>query len=426
MTFIRWRLFPAQNRGTIPSPTAHDRPQKTTFQAIALFMTLLAVLASACGAEGRRAPEVHSPRFEGAMCPSTEDALAQTQAAFERPELRAMRPHLAKILVREGGMRLAFPLFVASAREMAAQDLVTLIAGYEEGRGLAHLSGHVLDLVAHLADQVESNGEQGLAISESASRVLTRCDTVGTLRSVAKIAVLDIGDSGVRVSWLSEVVKSLAFLSNQERFQGWVSRLRFALEDKEANEVEGRGAVLQVAQLLAANIASPDFDASYLRGVLEDFLLAQENQPPELREELLHLIDLLWMVTEPELDILPAVQRVAGCVNQQDPDAAIAGLIFDVVMNAGIDVPLLASDLEALVAEEEGEAAYRVLLAVDRVLAQQENVARDFVTKFAEFLSPELYSLTVPALQTLVESGMMRELFDVIGRWMYGCSEGVK
>lgn len=422
----RWRTLLRATRGTNTSPHSYGRCRNTVLPCIPVFLFALIALAPSCGAEGRLAPEVQSPRFEDATCPSTDEALAETQAAFDRPELRAMRPHLAQILVRDGGMRLAFPLFVASAREMAAKDLAIVLAGHEEGRGLAHLSGHALALLSHLSAQIESDPDQGRAVSQAAWQVLTRCDAVGTLRSVAKIAVLDIGDGQVRESWLGAVLSSLAFLSEQEQFRGWVSRLRFAVEDKESADVTGREAVLRAAQLLAANIASPDFEPSYLRGVLEDFLLAQEEQAPELRNELLHLIELLWMVMDPELDVLPAVQSVAGCVNNQDSNAEIVGLIFDLVMQHGIDVPLLASDLDALVAEEEGEAAYRLLLGVDRVLAQKESVARDFIVKFAGFLAPELYSLTLPAIQALAESEMLKEVFEVVGRWMYGCAQGAE
>lgn len=381
-------------------------------------------MLSACGAEGRPGPEVDSPNFESAHCPSTDEALTQTQRALERPELRAMRPHLGEILMRGGGLRLAVPLIAATAREVNTADLATLIDGYADGRGLARISPHLRALLVHLVADIDSAPERTRDATRAAWQILTRCDSVATLRSFAQIAALEVGEGETRESWLYRVLQSVALLEEHPQFQEWVSRLRLAVEGNEpADEAAGREAVLRLARLLAANLASPDFDPTYLRGVLEDFLLSQENQPQELRQELIRLVDLLLVLAQPNLDILPAVQGVAACVTDMDADAALVGLVFDSVLEGDVDVRRMANDLRDLMDEEEGKAALHLVAGMDRAIQSEPRLAKDFIVKSAAFISPDVYDETLPALGALAGSGVVGELVQVVGRWLYGCAE---
>lgn len=401
----------------------HGHGARMRFLSVAFCLVLVGAVWGACGAEGRPGPNVASPSFDDAVCPGAEEALRQTQAALEQPELRAMRPHLGDILMRDGGLRLALPLIVATARELEGRDFATLVSGHLQGRGLSRLSPHIEAILGHVLYKLESEPEIGRAPVEAAWQVLTRCDSIGTLRSVAKIVSLDVSEGQEGESWVLELLRSVAVLEAHPQFQDWVARLRLAVEDKETEEeAAGRGAVLRLARLLVANLASPDFDPSYLRSVLEDFLLAREDQSSELRTELIHLLDLMLYLIQPEFDILPAVQSVAGCVNDVDPEAAIVGLLFDLVFEGSVDLRGMSNDLQSLMEEEEGDAARRVLLALGRVVEQQTRVAGDLVVKFAEFISPDLYRLTLPAVQELIDNGVFGEWMDVVARFMYGCA----
>lgn len=391
----------------------------------ALVLTLLPTLALAgCGGVGKEAPAVMGPYDDpSGQCRSTSEALEDTQRALDDGRLKTLGPIAREILFDDGGLRVALPVMRYTAERLPPGDVLAIAAGYSEGEGVARLVPHLVNVLAYFAGTSAHVPGEHYAPLEATHRVLTRCDPTQTLGALRRLLNLEVTlPDGTTTAWVHVTFDALVAVAEEPAFVELLERVEFT-ENESSGEGDialGRDAFVLLLRLVIGNVASPDLDTAYLRGVLDDVLVTQLPNGGEARAKLSALLDLLELVLDPEADIFEDVQVLMQCANRQDQGGAVPGMLFDYLSTEDLDFVVLLEDLDGLGSDPAGEALRLALIEMSAVLEERPQLTRDLTNVLARFIEPDTARVTVPAVLGLKGSGVLTELLAFVSDLLDG------
>lgn len=392
--------------------------------ALPVLLLVVVTAVSGCGGVGVEAPRVLAPDEDPTgTCPSAEEALKDTNAALDDGRLAALAPIAREILIDDGGLRVALPVMRQTSERLPPGDLLAIADGYAEGEGIARLVPHLVNILQYMDGTSPYLAGEHYAPLEAMHRVLTRCDPTETLGAVRRLLDLQVTlPDGTTTAWIHVMFDALVAVAEEPEFVALLERIEFT----EAGEGEGedialgRDAFVLVTRLIIGNVASPNFDLAYVRGVLDDVLVTQLEVGGDARAKLTALLDLMELVLDPEADIFEHVQVLMQCANRHDEDGAVPGMLFDYLSTEELDFIVFLEDLDGLGSDPAGEALRLSLIEMSAVLEEHPQLTRDLTAVLARFLEPEVARVVVPAVLGLKGTGVLSELLAVVSNLLDG------
>lgn len=379
----------------------------------ALVLGLCLELAS-CSGEGVEAPYVIAPDEDpSGRCLSMEDALSRTRAALDAGRLASLAPLVRQVLIDDGGLRVALPVMRKTAERLPPGDVLAVAEGYAQGEGLARLVPHLVQVLIYIegtSPYLEGEHYDPLLAFH---RILTRCDPTETLGALRRLLDLEVELSdGSTNAWIHVMFDALVAVVEEPEFRALLESIQFdARGENQGNGVAvGRDAFVLVTRLIIGNVASPDFDLAYVRGLLDDLLVTQLAVNGEARAKLTAFLDLLDVILDPAADIFEHVQLLMQCSNRQDARGAVPGMLFDYLSIEELDFVDFLEDIDGLGSDPAGEALRLMLIELSAVLEQEPQLTRDLTAVMTRFISEENARVTVPALLGLRGAGVLTEL----------------
>lgn len=383
----------------------------------ALTLLFFLVLAS-CGGVGVEAPYVIAPDEDASgRCPSTTEALSRTRAALDAGKLLALAPLVREILVDDGGLRVALPVLRKTAERLPPGDVLAITEGYSHGEGLARLVPHLVQVLIYMEGTSPYVPGEHYEPLFATHRILTRCDPTETLGALQRVLDLEVElPDGNTNAWVHVMFDALVAVAEEPEFLALLERIE--LEDGGSGQGDriavGRDAFVLVTRLIVGNVASPDFDLAYVRGLLDDVLVTQLEVNGEAREKLTALLDLLELILDPAADIFEHVQVLMQCSNRQDQEGALPAMIFDYLSIEELDLVDFLEALDGLGSDPAGEALRLALIELSAVLEEEPQLTRDLTGVLARFIAPENARITVPTLLGLRGAGVLTELLAFV------------
>lgn len=377
-----------------------------------------------CGAEGTGAPYVIAPDEDDGGCPTTEEALAGTRRALKDGRLDALTPIATGILVDDGGVRVMLPALRLLSEELPTEQMLEVTEGYEEGRGLARMIPHLVNVLEYVEGSSPYLEGEHYPPVDALHRILTQCDAVETLGALRRLLELEVTlDDGTTVPWLDVTFDALVLVANDPAFTELLGDIELSDDGGQGGIVVGRDAFKLVARLISGNVASPDFDLAYTRALLNDLLVSQLPEGTATRENLNRLLDLLEMAIDPGADIFPHMQSLMACVNRVDNEGEIPGMLYDYLSIDELDFTIFLDDLDLMGADPAGTALRLAIVDGARALEQAPRLGRDMLGVMARFVDPEISRVALPAVLDLRGAGVLTELIAFLRAVVIGCSD---
>src|SRR5690606_16629369 len=109
---------------------------------------------------------------------------------------------------------------------------------------------------------------------------LTRCDPTETLGALRRLLDLEVTlPDGTTTAWIHVMFDALVAVAEEPEFLTLLERIEFreggTAGGGGGDIALGRDAFVLVTRLIIGNVASPDFDLAYVRGLLDDLLVTQ-------------------------------------------------------------------------------------------------------------------------------------------------------
>ena len=375
-----------------------------------------ALLFTACASGvGVEAPAVPTPDAPG-DCPSTRAALESTRASLREGALGDLVPVANEILIDDGGLRVLVPGLRQLATEVPPQEIFSLSAGYQQNEGLARLRPHVIRVLEYFAGESAFIPGEHYAPLDATHRIATECDVVDTLSAVRALLELEVAFQGEQIGWLDLLFDAIVLLAEDPTFLALVEGIEFS-DDANPDQLSvGREAFVLIARLLTENLGNPDFEIDALRPLVQDVFLSQlEGEGAEAtRANVNGLLDLLELGFTADDTTFPQLQLLIQCVNDEDSEGEIAGMLFDYLSVDELSLPEFLADLDTLGEDDAGVSLAILLVDGTRALEQNPNLTRDMLAVVARFIAPDVSRQTVPATRRLQGTGVVGEILGFV------------
>ena len=394
---------------------------------------LLCALAAlvACGGEGIEAPHVIGAN-EDTGCPSADDAFANTRAALgidgineAGDELADLRPHLTRVLVDEGGLRVVVQGAAVLLQDPSEITLRRFLTGIDPELGLGALTKHVVEVLRYIdgsSAHVEGAHPGPMAALHEIVVTCDAAETVTTLRARLELEVVDGPDGtpllappgsvgGVNQrSWLRTVVEAAQIAVAEPALAEVIESIE--LDESQSGDGGihvGRDAWSLLLRLIGANMAAPNFDPDSTRQLLEDVLLTRIEDPIALAK-VDAMFDLLLLVTEPDAAVFPHMQSIMGCIHDTDDEAFLPDMLYDYLTVESLSYDDFLDDIGTAAGGQSATDLRLALIDLLRAFEQKPAVTRDVASVAAKLLEPEPAALLVKAMLRLQGRGVVVEL----------------
>jgi hypothetical protein len=387
--------------------------------AVCLLFTL-----GACGGVGTPGPTTLGAD-EDTGCPSADDALSHTKAELDGPDLDALRPHLHQILVDDGGLRVLLQSVTTILAGVDPSTVTNLLHGFDPSQGLAKLTPHVIDILQYVdgsSPYVAGAHEDPIVALHA---ILDRCDAADTTTTLAKLLSLEVKLDPVNgptlaapgtgdESWLTAVLDASRAAFEDPNVKAVLEKIK--LDDGKGTPGSihiGKDAFELVAKLLAANLAAPNFDPNYTQNLLDQVLVSQITDAAS-RAKIDGLLSLVLLVTDPSADVFPQVQSLMQCVNANDTQAAIPGMVYDWLTIPTLSVDQFLDDLSASTGTASGATLRAAAIQVMDALVANPDIARDSIGVLAKFLDADTAPVVVHTTLAIRGKGVVGELLHLL------------
>ncbi len=399
------------------------------------------VQAASCGGEGRPAPYTISPDDETSPCPSADALLPRLRAWLRDDSVAAVRPHIERVMVEERGLATILRLVAAALPDLPDDVASTLFRSLwsADGKsvvdvvtpnlvaGLAYLDGSNPDLPGSHEPAVEAMHSL-LAFCDVPTAVVTardwfalevRAGEAGSARWVrAEPSVpSDAQGRGLTMSWWSALLQALDRAAVQPTLSGFLERIEVTDDDvaQPTGTVRvGRDAFLVLAQLIAENVAAPDFDVHQTRTVVQDILFPQLSDDAEAAALVDEILDLAVIVVAPESAELAGVQESMRCALRHDPEAALPAMVFDFLTNEATPVRPLVAELASATESEEAGRLRLAVVALLAALASHPLELADAASVVARLLEPGSRSEAIQVAASAMNNDVLAELVSFL------------
>jgi hypothetical protein len=381
-----------------------------------------------CGAEGTEAPHVPLP-LENATCPSTDEALEKTRSSLRTGPLSRLGPHIERILVDDGGLRVLLPVTVNLLHQVPVGHVVHILDGYEDGVGLARLVPHLIRVVDYIIGTSEFVDGAHYEVIDTLHALIGEsgrsCDSISTLGAAERLLSLRIVDeTGLDVPWIEPFFDAVVDLAQDETFATLLGGIEFDDVGSGQGLAVGRDAFQRIARLLLQNLAADNLDLDYVRALLDDiFVLQFPDDATGARGKLTRVLDLLEVVVDPTREIFPYAQALIRCNNEVDVNGHMPGMLYDYFSIPDLSLVGFLQDIDAMGADTAGTHV-RVLLEESLpILQQKPSFTRDAIAVLNRFLDAETSRDLLPMIDDLQGTGVVSELLSVLRRFIRGCAE---
>lgn len=395
------------------------RRQRLLFTAVALTFALFG-----CGGEGVDAP--HTPTgLEDGECPSVRSMTDRTQAALDDDALVSLAPYVNDILVDNGGLRVWVPFGMHVMRQVPPAQLLSVAEGFEEGRGLARMSPHLVQVLQYTDGSSLYAEGQHYGPLDAFHGVVNECAPLTTLGVARRILEMEIEDDGQVVPYIEPLFDALVDVADDPFFRDLLLRVEFDGETGGGNGGDirvGRDAFRLLAHLVATNIAADNFDLTYVRDLI-DTVLSSQLGDEAARQKLARVLDLLELLVDEDADVFPYVQDFMGCLNDVDADGEIPGLLYDYLSIRELNYVEFLQDINAMGNEAAGVNLRLTYVDTLRAMEAEPQLSGDALRILGRFISPEVSRSTIPATLGIRGKGIATELLLFARTSTRGCGE---
>jgi hypothetical protein len=390
----------------------------------------LASLAS-CGGEGVEAPYVIGAD-EDTGCVSADDAFANTRAALgidgineAGDELADLRPHLTRVLVDEGGLRVVVQGAAVLLQDPSEITLRRFLTGIDPNLGLGALTKHVVEVLRYIDGSSAHVDGAHPGPMAAVHEIVASCDaaeTVTTLRALLELEVVDGADGtpalappgstgGVNQrSWLRTVVEAGQAAVAEPALVEVIESIE--LDESQSGDGDiyvGRDAWAVLLRLVGANLAAPNFDPAATRALLDDVILVRITDAVALAK-VDALLDVMLLVTEPDAAVFPQMQSIMGCIHDTDDEARLPDLLYDYLTIESLSYDDFLDDVGTAAGGDSATDLRLALIDLLRAFESEPAITRDVAQVAAKLLEPEPAALLVKAMLRLQGRGVVIEL----------------
>lgn len=373
-------------------------------------MIALLVALGACSGEGVEAPVVMSPDADTG-CPSTAEAVDDTKRALQDGLFDPIRPVVEEVWA-DGGLTVLFRAILVAVPAAGLDDLYAVTEGALAGQGIGAVRPHLVRVLQYVVGESEYLPGEHYEPVEALHDVLLGCDIAKNASAARQLLELQVqGQDGAAVPWVEETVRAIVDAASDPGFQALLERIELDDEEAQGGIRVGRDAFILLARLVAANIASPDFDAAYVRNLVEGVLLDQvAPDDAQLRAKISALLDLLQMVVEEDAVIFPAVQDLFGCAERHDQQGRFAGMLYDYLSIEELEYTEFLDDVWGAGGSTAADALRVAVVKGLRALEAEPRITADAARVLSELLSPERQRVVVPFVLSLQGKGVATEV----------------
>jgi hypothetical protein len=374
----------------------------------------LLALCGACGGEGIEAPRVLAPDADTG-CPSTEEAVDDTKAAMRDGLFDPIRPVVEEVW-RDGGLTVLFRAVLVAIPAAGLDDLLTVTEGALEPQGIGAIRPHLVRVLQYVVGESEFVAGAHYEPIAALHDVLIGCDVAKNASAARQLLELTVaGADGAQVPWVEETVRAVVDVASDPGFQDLLDRIELDDDEAQGGIRVGRDAFVLLARLVVANIASPDFDATYVRDLIEDVLLDQVELDDEvLRAKISVLLDLLQLIVEQDAVIFPAVQDLFGCAERHDQQGRFAGMLYDYLSIEALEYTEFLDDVWGAGGSTAADALREGVVKALRALESEPRITVDAARVLSELLSPERREIVVPFVLSLQGKGVATEVGEFL------------
>ncbi len=385
---------------------------------------LVVVLAAGCGAVGVAAPHVIGAR-EDTGCPAADQALAHTKASLDLPGVAALRPHLERVLVEHGGLRVLIQGLAAMLTDVEQAAFAHLRAGMNPDVGLGSLTPHLVEVLRYIDGSSSYIAGAHPAPVAAVHAMLAQCPTPATLSTTRRLLELEVRadpsgawelaerGAGER-SWIGAVLDAVRAVASDPVFVAALEDLQLEDEGAGAGSIRvGRDAFRLLSSLLVANLAAPDFDPEAARTMLDD-ALGLRITDAEARAKLGAALDVALLIAEPTADVFPQTQALMGCLNQADEDAAIGGMLYDWLTVEALPMAAFLDDAAETAAVDTATDLRLALVDMLGAVDARPALASDITLVVAELVDEQAAPALVTALLAVQGQGALHEVLGLV------------
>ena len=368
---------------------------------------------------------------EDNLCEKEQPQLDYVNAVLKTKTLASLAPMVEKVLFDQGAFRPIGELFVALARQIDVNHLPKLVEKYDQGEGLARLSGPGFALLQYSDADNQQTPADNHGLWHFAGTLIQTCsahDMIGMARSGLQLPYDNNGTTETK--WFEVLLEKLGILLSDPELSTLLARFELdesTLETEAPSETSdgqillGREAFVVLLNLIAGNLTSPDLDIDYFRTTIDDLLLPQLEETPDLRNKISDLIDVGFYGLESDETFLSYLQSTVTCLLEQDTQNIFAHFVYDLITFSFVDFEETVDSVDTINDDAAGPALFGTVETLLDILFVDDYLARDLLVSASGFLSPAHTSLWVPTLIQLQGKGMMADLSSVVSFFFTSC-----
>ncbi|MCP4502830.1 MAG: DUF4348 domain-containing protein [Deltaproteobacteria bacterium] len=179
-------------------------------------------LMVSCGGEGKKAPYRPSGNEEG-QCPSLHSLTERTSDALDDDALISIAPVINNILIDDGGLRALFPVGRSLLRNVPPSELLSVTHEIEEGRGLARMSPHLVQVLAYMDGRSAFIEGEHYGSLDATYEILSDCAPMAVLGAARRTLELEETlPSGEVVPWIEPAFEALIDVADDPFFETYL------------------------------------------------------------------------------------------------------------------------------------------------------------------------------------------------------------
>ncbi len=389
-------------------------------EAVTPWFVPLCVIGAAfqlsCGAGDRPGAFVPSGRAE-ASCPAI-DAFAPNLVKFMRNDgFEPIAEVIEQELIPSGAMREAIASFLRLAKAAPPPsgilEPVAALLSEERVEPAVALSRNALYYIAGHPPAKAAHYEVPAVLGA----MLSQCDpasvlTLGEILLSTHVPLgCEPGSEGCKLGTIA-LINPMHDLLADPTLRSVLTLISFAQVPEDAFV-----AILdQVANLLK----SPAFDFQELRALLQR-LVYPFIFDDELRQKLDALLDVLSVLTAPEVGLMDSLRETLICVDLKDPNRALHRMIYNLIVDPEFQLSELVAAIGATEALDPDERVARWLIQVIGMLKRDPASHRAILGLTARLFEEKNAKRIVPTLIAIKDAGLADDLVNLFDRETSAC-----
>ncbi|MFH1811698.1 MAG: hypothetical protein ABIJ09_23365 [Pseudomonadota bacterium] len=372
----------------------------------------------ACGADGTDAPFVAAPG-EAGPCGTLQSITQVTRSALHGGLFDRLGQQLKRVLVDTGQYRVFFKVAITLVRQAPLRDILDAATQMAE----SGISGSVLPALFNVVDYITGRSPhvpgEHYELTNVAERVFRYCDPradFATLRRLLQFEIPCASCPGGRQLFAPELLRASSALLQDPVFVTFLDDFTFVHEGETRLGVD---AYAQLMDLVLQNLASPSFDWSYVRGLVDDAVTRNLTGDTHLRFDA--LLDLVAQAVDPGAGLLADLQIFVGCLHRHDENKALARLSYDFAVSPGLE---MGDILEAAADAYDSQGGSALLFHVAEIFGifeRDTRLAGSFLASVAPLLGESSSRQMLPAMSDLRGKGVAQEIADDLRLFLSSC-----